>query len=120
MNWNVELAYFITPKWGPVRPMVALLDANHAVLDDLSAMRRRRPHWVRAKRLLLAAAESGAEGDVLDATEALANALILEGWMLPRSATRDAERDRIIKHLEAELANEVGDRVTRYSKGRPR
>jgi hypothetical protein len=92
MHWKAELAYFIRPKWGPVRPMFTLLDANHAVLDDLSAMRRRRAHWIRAKRLLLAAAESGAEGDILAATEALANALILEGWMMPRSATPDRAR----------------------------
>jgi hypothetical protein len=33
MNWNFELAYFITPKAGPMRAMQTLLDANRAMLD---------------------------------------------------------------------------------------
>ena len=59
MNWNVELAYFITPKAGPMRPMQTLLDANRAMLDDVPTRLRRQAHWIRAGKHLLAATERG-------------------------------------------------------------
>jgi hypothetical protein len=81
MKWNTELAYFITPKSGPMRPMATLLDANRAILDEVPAEDRTQAHWVRAKRAILRAAETAADHDVRTATDALMNALIAEGWM---------------------------------------
>lgn len=81
MNWSNELAYYVTPKSGPMRPMETLLDANRALLDDLSPAIRRRPHWVAVKRLLLAAATSAEPVDIRLATDGLVRALEAEGWM---------------------------------------
>src|SRR6185437_15776940 len=52
--WNAKLAYLITPKRGPVRAMDTLLDANHAITQDLPVGWLRRPHWGAAGKLLLA------------------------------------------------------------------
>ena len=82
MNWNAELAYFVTPKSGPMRPMVTLRDANRALLDDLPARYRHQPHWHRVGRLMLAAAAGGSSRvDLMLATDALLLALEVEGWM---------------------------------------
>ncbi|MEZ5785135.1 MAG: hypothetical protein R3D62_01315 [Xanthobacteraceae bacterium] len=80
-NRNPELAYFITPKSGPVRPLQTLRDASSALLDDISSKCRRQPHWMRAGRLVLIACETVAADDVQAATDALLNALVTEGWM---------------------------------------
>ena len=92
-NRNPELAYFITPKSGPVRPLQTLRDASSALLDDISSKCRRQPHWMHAGRLVLIASETGAPDDVQAATDALLNALVTEGWMSyandkPRSVKR--------------------------------
>lgn len=84
MKWQTELAYFITPKSGPMRPMATLLDANRAILDEVPAEDRTQAHWVRAKRAILKAAETATDRDVRTATDALMNALIAEGWMTRR------------------------------------
>ena len=82
MNWSTELAYFVTPKSGPMRPMVTLRDLNHALLDDLPARFRHQRHWFRVCRLLMtAAAEGSSRLDLMLATDALVMALEIEGWM---------------------------------------
>jgi hypothetical protein len=81
MNWNTELAYFVTPKSGPMRPMRTLIDANRAFLDDLPFGCRRRPHWAAFGRLLLIASDTASTIDVRLATDALVRALEAEGWM---------------------------------------
>jgi hypothetical protein len=81
MNLSVELAYWITPKSGPVRPLRTLRDVNRAMLDDLPPERGRQRHWLRARLLVRTAAESADEQDVLVATDALLHALVAEGWM---------------------------------------
>lgn len=81
MDWNAELAYFVTPKSGPMRPMRTLIDANRALLDDLPFGSRCRPHWAAVARLLLIAAETGSTIDVRLATDSLVRALETEGWM---------------------------------------
>jgi hypothetical protein len=79
--WNAKLAYLITPKSGPVRAMDTLLDANHAVTQDLPIGWLRRPHWGRAGKLLLAASEGGDAADIIALTDALLAAVEHEGWM---------------------------------------
>lgn len=87
MSWNTELAYFVTPKSGPMRPMRTLVDVNRALLDDLPFGCRLRPHWAAVARLLLIASDTGATIDVRLATDALVRALETEGWMTrPRPA----------------------------------
>lgn len=81
INHNPELAYFITPKSGPMRPLQTLRDASSALLDDLSSKCRHQPHWLHAGRLVLFASETGAPDDIQAATDALLNALVTEGWM---------------------------------------
>lgn len=82
MNWNIELAYFVTPKSGPMRPMKTLRDVNHALLDDLPARCRHQRHWFAVGRLLLTAAAKGSNRlDLRLATDALVMALEVEGWM---------------------------------------
>jgi hypothetical protein len=87
MNWKTELAFFITPKSGPMRPMETLLDANRAMLDDVPVEDRTQAHWIRAKRAILKAAETASDQDVRKATDALLNAIIAEGWMTHRRAS---------------------------------
>jgi hypothetical protein len=90
---NPELAYFITPKSGPMRPLQTLRDASSALLDDISSTCRRQPHWLHAGRLVLVASETGALDDVHAATDALLDALITEGWMsYANDRPRKAER----------------------------
>lgn len=88
MNWNAELAYYVTPKSGPMRAMQTLRDANYALLDDLNAQCRHRGYWFRVGRLLMAAANTGSRLDILLASGALVMALETEGWMtrLPRQS----------------------------------
>jgi hypothetical protein len=81
MHWDKKLAYVITPKSGPMRSMETLLDANHALSKDLPMAFLRLPHWYDAGKLVLAAAESGHEMDIEDATDKLLKAVEAEGWM---------------------------------------
>ena len=64
MHWNKELAYWITPKSGPMRGMTTLIDANHALSRDLPSGYLKRVHWVDVANLLVQAAESGRDEDV--------------------------------------------------------
>jgi hypothetical protein len=50
MYWNKKLAYWITPKSGPIRSMETLLDANHALTQDLPWTSLKRPHWLGGGR----------------------------------------------------------------------
>lgn len=81
MDWNIELAYFVTPKSGPMRAMRTLGDVNRAYLDDLTARRRLGRHWFAVGRLLMEAAKSGSRVYVMLVTDALVMALEIEGWM---------------------------------------
>jgi hypothetical protein len=81
MHWNKELAYYITPKSGPMRSMEKLIDANHALSQDLPSGYLKRPHWVDAAYSVVQAAETGQECDVHAATEELVRAIEQEGWM---------------------------------------
>ena len=81
MHWNKELAYWITPKSGPMRGMTTLIDANHALSRDLPSGYLKRVHWVDVANLLVQAAESGRDEDVRIATDELLRAVEQEGWM---------------------------------------
>jgi hypothetical protein len=81
MSWNRKLTFVITPKSGPLRSMETLLDANHALSQDLPTGFLRRPHWLSAGKLLLRASETGTQRDIEDATEELLHAIELERWM---------------------------------------
>ena len=81
MYWNKELTYWITPKSGPIRSMETLLDANHALSQDLPRTFLKRPHWLLAGALLVLAAETGSAQDIQGATDGLLSAIELEGWM---------------------------------------
>lgn len=79
--WDKPLAYEITPKSGPVRRMVTLADARSAMIHDLPPGTTKRPHWLSAGMKVVAASESGARSDIRSATDALADALDVEGWL---------------------------------------
>ena len=81
MHWHKELAYTITPKSGPLRRMETLLDANRALVQDLSRDVLKKPHWHRVGNLLVLAAESGRPVDIREATEQLLQVIDREGWM---------------------------------------
>jgi hypothetical protein len=87
---NTALAFFISPKSGPVRRMEMLSDAVQALLNDLSCGQRKQRHWLDAGLLLVRAAESRTKTDVAAATDALYAALVQEGWM-DRSAGGDCD-----------------------------
>jgi hypothetical protein len=84
--WEKPLSFEITPKSGPVRRLVTLLDARSAMVHDLPPRSTRKPHWLRAGMLIVAASESGAYSDIRAATEAMADALDTEGWMSTETA----------------------------------
>ena len=81
MYWQRELAFLITPKSGPLRPMTTLLDASRAITQDLPAAYRKQDHWRDVGWGLCRAAESGAQADIRAATEKLVDVLEGEGWM---------------------------------------
>jgi hypothetical protein len=90
MHWNKELAYWITPKCGPMRGMSTLIDANHA-LQALPTGYLKRPDWVDVARLVVQAAESGHDEDVQVATDELLRVIEQEGWMESMRLARIAE-----------------------------
>lgn len=79
--WEKPLSFEISPRSGPVRRLTTLLDARSAMVHDLPPRSTKKPHWLRAGMLLVAASESGAYADIRAATDALADALDAEGWM---------------------------------------
>jgi len=81
MFWTKELSYTITPRGGPMRSMETLIDANHALSQDLPLAYLRRRHWLEAGNLLVEAATTGEDADVESATEKLLYAIEHEGWM---------------------------------------
>lgn len=91
MGWNTELAYFVTPKSGPLRPMRTVAEVARTLVDDLPHGCRRQAHWLSVRRLLLIAAETGSTIDVRLATDSLLRALETEGWMtrVPRATRAD-------------------------------
>ena len=85
--WDKPLTYVITPKSGPLRKMVSLLDANRALIEELPKGYLKRAHWLRAGKALVTAAETGKSRDIECAFEAIVAALDEEGW-LPQGASR--------------------------------
>ena len=81
MSWNASLAFTVTPKSGPLRQMNTLLDASHALTHDLPKHFLQRCHWWKVGWLVCHAADTGAQDDILDATNEIAEALDAEGWM---------------------------------------
>jgi hypothetical protein len=81
MSWNAELAFLVTPKSGPLRPMRTLVDAARTLVDDLPQTYRRRSYWISVRQFVLRAAGTGSALDIRLATDALVCALELEGWM---------------------------------------
>jgi hypothetical protein len=81
MYWDKKLTYTITPKSGPVRSMDTLLDANHALSQDLPKGYLKRRHWLDAGKIVVEAAETGAIPIIREATEKLVSAIEAEGWM---------------------------------------
>ncbi len=89
MHWNKDLAYWITPKSGPLRGMSTLIDANHALSKDLPNGYLKRPPWLDVGKLLAQAAETGSDEDVQIATDELLRAIEVEGWMNRVRAVRE-------------------------------
>jgi hypothetical protein len=56
---------------------------------DLPPGTTKQPHWLNAGLLVVAASETGKQTDIRDATDALIEALEVEGW-LSAVATADA------------------------------
>src|SRR5687767_5302209 len=79
--WEKPLSFEITPKSGPMRKLVTLMDARSAIVHDLPPRSTKKPHWLRAGMLIVSASESGAHSDIRAATDALADAIDVEGWM---------------------------------------
>jgi len=79
--WDKSLTYEIQPKSGPVRRMVTLADVRTAMVYDLPRGTTKQPHWLNAGMLVVAASESGKQGDIRVATDAITDALDTEGWL---------------------------------------
>lgn len=95
MTWNVELAYFVTPKSGPMRAMRTLRDVNHALLDDLPRHLRYQRHWFIVGRALLTAASTKTRLSVMLATDALVTALDAGGWMTLKPRTQPTNNQKL-------------------------
>ena len=91
MPWNVPLAFTVTPKSGPLRQMNTLLDANHALTQDLPKEFLQRSHWWRVGWMICHAANTGDDHDILETTNEIVEMLDLEGWMSPAHRNRNAE-----------------------------
>jgi hypothetical protein len=81
LHWDRPLTHEITPRSGPMGRLVTLADVRTSMIDDLPRDATRRPHWLHAGMLLVAASESGSAMDIKAATDALVEALDVEGWM---------------------------------------
>ena len=79
--WEKPRSYEITPTSGPVRKMATLADVRTAMVYDLPPGTTKQPHWLNAGLLVVAASESGKVSDIRIATDALADALDVEGWL---------------------------------------
>ena len=85
--WDKSLTYEIQPKSGPVRRMETLADVRTAMVYDLPPGTTKQPHWLSAGMLVVAASESGKQGDIHAATDAITDALDVEGWLSAASVT---------------------------------
>ena len=94
MQWHKPLTFVITPKSGPLRQMTTLLDANHALSGDLPLRYLRRPHWLRAGKALLQAAETDDPICIRLAFEEIVAALEHEGWMTRARPADDPLEER--------------------------
>jgi hypothetical protein len=79
--WDNPLAYKITPKSGPMRPMETLLDANRALTSDLPPRSIKQGIWREVAKLLVRAAESGSREEIEAVSSELLKAVIQHGWM---------------------------------------
>ena len=79
--WDKPLTYEITPKSGPMRRLTTLADVRTSMVHDLPPGATKLPHWLRAGMLIVAASESGSAADIRTATDALIEALDVEGWL---------------------------------------
>jgi hypothetical protein len=90
ISWDIPLSYEIMPKSGPMRRLATLDDVRSAMVHDLPPGSTKKPHWLRAGRLVVAAVEDGAASprEMREVTEALVEALDAEGWLSvgPRTA----------------------------------
>jgi hypothetical protein len=107
MQWHGELAYYVTPKRGPLRAARTLSDAKRAIVDDLPKGFAKRPHWLAAGWAVLTAAETGSRHDLRVATDLLAAAIAAEGWM-ERRPLRSSRDPRLLACLR-----EITDRLDR-------
>jgi hypothetical protein len=85
--WDKSLTYEIQPKSGPIRRMVTLADVRTAMVYDLPPGTTKQPHWLNAGMLVVAASESGRQGDIHVATDAITDALDVEGWLSAAAVT---------------------------------
>jgi hypothetical protein len=79
--WDKPLTCEIVPKSGPLPRLATLADVRSAMLNDLPAGAKRLPHWLHAGMQVVAASESGDVDDIRVATDALIDALDVEGWL---------------------------------------
>jgi hypothetical protein len=91
ISWDIPLSYEITPKSGPMRRLATLDDVRSAMVHDLPPGSTKKPHWLRAGQLVVAAVEDGSASprELREVTEALVEALDAEGWL--NAAPRTAE-----------------------------
>jgi hypothetical protein len=87
LYWDKPLTYEITPKSGPMRRLTTLADVRSAMVHDLPRGTTKLPHWLHAGMLIVAASETGEAADIRVATDALIEALDLEGWLSTGSRT---------------------------------
>ena len=81
VTWENPLTYEIAPRSGPMRRLATLADVRTAMVYDLPPGSTKKPHWLRAGMLVVAAAEGGSLNDVRKATDAVVEAVDAEGWM---------------------------------------
>ena len=82
--------------------MVTLADVRTAMVYDLPPGTTKQPHWLNAGMLVVAASESGKQGDIHVATDAITDALDVEGWLSRRqSADARALMRRVLVELMA-------------------
>jgi hypothetical protein len=83
VTWDIPLAYEIMPRSGPMRRLTTLDDVRSAMVHDLPPGSTKKPHWLRAGKMVVAAVEDGAASpqEMREVTDALVDALDVEGWM---------------------------------------
>jgi hypothetical protein len=72
-----------------MRRLTTLDDVRSAMVHDLPPGSTKKPHWLRAGKMVIAAVEDGAASprELREITEALVEALDCEGWMDVAPAT---------------------------------